>query len=755
MSDQRVTADANFWGDADDAAALRGFRALAEATDDGIYQLDTDGHFAAVNDAFADLTGYAREELLEEHISMLLEEESGALEHSLTDPTESDLLEFTVRTAEGTRVCCEVRVSPIETAAVRGAVGIVRDSTERERVRKRLAEERDMFAQGPAVVFRWANEDGWPVEYVSANVEDVFGYAPAELESGSLSYAELLLEDERDRIAREVAANSDGTTQRFTHDPYRVRTSDGDVRWVKDTTKIVRDESGTITHYLGYLVDITERKEHERSLEETERRYRALTESFPNGIVTLFDHDLEYTLAAGQGFDRIPLEPADLEGDSVADIWGDTAGTIDPAFEAVLEGDEQSIEVEYAGRDWILYIVPITDERGDVFTGMAMAQDVTERTERERELAKYETIVETIDDGIYVKDEAGRFTMVNEAYAELTGYDREELLGEHASLVVDEETIQQSRTIRSTDSDESSLAMEAAIRTADGDRVPSEGTFATLRTDDGQEKRVGVVRDITERKEYRQKLEESNERLEQFAYAASHDLQEPLRMVSSYLRLIEQRYADELDDDGREFIEFAVDGADRMREMIEGLLEYSRIEAGGDPFEPVDLETVLGDVLEDLRLQVEESDAEIRIESLPTVEGDASQLRQVFQNLLDNAIEYSGEQPPRIRVEADRRDAEWVVSVRDDGIGIDSDDADRVFQVFQRLHTHEDHAGTGIGLALCRRIVERHSVRPNSVRPGSTDERRESVGGEIWVESEPGDGTTISFTLPASTAPES
>ncbi|WP_226041251.1 PAS domain S-box protein [Natrinema sp. DC36] len=754
MSDQRVTADATFWGAADDAAALQGFRTLVETTDDGIYRLDADGHFAAVNDAFADLTGYAREELLEEHVSVLLENETGALERSLTNPTESDLLEFTVRTAAGTGVRCEVRVSPIDADDVRGTVGIVHDSTERERARNRLAEERDMFAQGPAVVFRWATEDGWPVEYVSANVEDVLGYAPTELESGAVSYAELLLEEERDRIAGEVAANSDETTERFTHDPYRVRTSDGDVRWVKDTTKIVRDESGEITHYLGYLVDITERREHERALEQSERRYRALAESVPNGIVTLFDRGLEYTLAAGQGFDRIPVEPAAVEERSVGDIWGDTAG-VEPAFEAALEGDERSLEVEYADHDWTLRAVPITDERGDVFAGMAMAQDVTERTERERELSKYETIVETIDDGIYVKDEDGRFTMVNEAYAELTGYDCDELIGEHASLVVDEETIQQSRAMRAAETDESDSAMEATIRTAAGDPVPAEGTFATLRTDDGEEKRVGVVRDITERKEYRQQLEASNERLEQFAYAASHDLQEPLRMVSSYLRLIERRYADELDDDGREFIEFAVDGADRMREMIEGLLEYSRIEASGDPFEPVDLETVLDDVLEDLRLQVEESDAEIRIESLPTVEGDASQLRQVFQNLLDNAIEYSGEQPPRIHVEADQRDTEWVISVHDDGIGIDSDDADRVFQVFQRLHTHQDHAGTGIGLALCRRIVERHGVRPNSVRPGSTDERRESVGGEIWVESESGDGTTISFTLPAPTASDS
>ncbi|MFC7142741.1 MEDS domain-containing protein [Halosimplex aquaticum] len=225
-------------------------------------------------------------------------------------------------------------------------------------------------------------------------------------------------------------------------------------------------------------------------------------------------------------------------------------------------------------------------------------------------------------------------------------------------------------------------------------------------------------------------LEESNERLEQFAYAASHDLQEPLRMITSYLQLLEDRYAEVFDEDGEEFLEFAVDGAQRMREMIDGLLEYSRVETRGEPFEPVELDEILDDVRTDLQIQIDEADAEITVDDLPRVEGDASQLRQVFQNLLNNAIQYSGDDPPCVDVEATRRGREWVVSVEDDGIGIDPDDHDRVFTVFDRLHSRVEYEGTGIGLALCERIVERH-------------------GGEIWVESEPGEGSTFSFTLPA------
>ncbi|WP_126662286.1 ATP-binding protein [Haloterrigena salifodinae] len=227
-------------------------------------------------------------------------------------------------------------------------------------------------------------------------------------------------------------------------------------------------------------------------------------------------------------------------------------------------------------------------------------------------------------------------------------------------------------------------------------------------------------------------LRESNERLEQFAYAASHDLQEPLRMVSSYLELVDRRYGDELDDDGEEFLEYAIDGSVRMKEMIDGLLEYSRVDTQGEQFEPVDLAEVVANVREDLQLQIDETDTSIETGELPHVEGDRSQLRQLFQNLLSNAIEYSGDEPPRIDVSAEPDTEEWIISVRDNGIGIDSEDQDRIFEVFQRLHSQDEHSGTGIGLALCERIVKRH-------------------GGEIRVDSSPGEGTTFTFSLPAVT----
>jgi signal transduction histidine kinase len=235
--------------------------------------------------------------------------------------------------------------------------------------------------------------------------------------------------------------------------------------------------------------------------------------------------------------------------------------------------------------------------------------------------------------------------------------------------------------------------------------------------------------------EARQKLEESvaelgrsNADLQQFAYVASHDLQEPLRMVSSYTQLIARRYKGKLDADADEFIAFAVDGANRMQRLILDLLAYSRVNTAGRQFEPTAMETVLKAALNNLTNAVKESQAVITHDPLPAVMGDDKQLAQLFQNLLSNAVKFGGAQPPRIHISAKQTDGEWLFSVRDHGIGLDPQYADRIFVIFQRLHTRAEYPGTGIGLAICKKIVERH-------------------GGRIWVESELGKGATFYFTM--------
>ena len=227
-------------------------------------------------------------------------------------------------------------------------------------------------------------------------------------------------------------------------------------------------------------------------------------------------------------------------------------------------------------------------------------------------------------------------------------------------------------------------------------------------------------------------LTRSNAELQQFAYVASHDLQEPLRMVSSYTQLLARRYKDRLEGDALEFIAYAVDGATRMQQLINDLLAYSRVGTRGKAFAPTAVDDVVERAIGNLRATVDESHAEVTCDPLPTVMADGGQLVQLFQNLVGNAIKYRGEEPPRVHVSAAREVGDWHFVVRDNGIGIDPQYAERIFEIFQRLHTREKYSGTGIGLAICRKIVDRHR-------------------GRIWVESQAGMGATFHFTIPEQT----
>ena len=224
-------------------------------------------------------------------------------------------------------------------------------------------------------------------------------------------------------------------------------------------------------------------------------------------------------------------------------------------------------------------------------------------------------------------------------------------------------------------------------------------------------------------------LATSNQELQEFAHIATHDLQEPLRMVSSYTQLLERCYKDKLDSDANEFIGYAVEGANRMQTQINDLLAYSQVTTLGRPFETTDCVDVFESVLSNLEEAIQESGAVVTRDILPELPADASQLVAVFQNLIDNSIKYHGDQPPRVHVSAVESGDGWLFSFKDNGIGIDAEYAERIFVIFQRLHTRTKYAGSGIGLAICKKVIERH-------------------GGRIWVESEAKNGSNFRFTLP-------
>ncbi len=354
--------------------------------------------------------------------------------------------------------------------------------------------------------------------------------------------------------------------------------------------------------------------------------------------------------------------------------------------------------------------------------------------EKDARLQKF--AIRSTPTAISFADMEGYLTYVNPAFLSLWGYrEEEEVLGKH-TLEFWADSRKSEEVMEIVEKDESWSGELLACR-EDGSVFNVEVTANVIR--DEEEKPVALMfysRDITKRVETQKELEEtlselkrSNRELEQFAYVASHDLQEPLRMISSFTRLLEKRYGDRLDDDAREFIDFAVDGATRMQKLVSDLLQYSRITTRGEELKPISADLALGRVRTNLAVAIEENGGTVTSDDLPKVYADESQLVSLFQNLIQNALKFRGEAEPRVHVSAEEIEDDWRFSVRDNGLGIEPQYRERIFGIFERLQGREKHGGTGIGLALCRRIVNRH-------------------GGRIWVGSRPGEGSTFYFTIP-------
>jgi PAS domain S-box-containing protein len=433
---------------------------------------------------------------------------------------------------------------------------------------------------------------------------------------------------------------------------------------------------------------------------------------------------------------------ANAASEAVLHLWGIPVGDQAPppwpdtVRQSLVNRSGSPIELACGGRTYLVFVAPVP-EAGYV---NLYSTDITERKRAQEALRESEQQLRLVTDALPVLiayvDRDRRYRFNNRAYEAWFGHRRAEVHGKTLEEVLGAAAY---RTI--APHVEAALAGKSVTYET---QVPYEsaGTKsiqATYVPDVGAEGEVkgfyALVTDITERKRAEEQLqrtlaelERSNQELEQFAYVASHDLQEPLRMVSSYTRLLAQRYQDRLDQDARDFIGFAVDGATRMQRLIQDLLAYSRVSTRGAEPTLTESGAALGAALQNLQAAIRESAAVVTHDALPAVLADAPQLTQLFQNLVGNALKFRGEAPPRVHVAAALQDEAWVFSVTDNGIGIDPQYFDQIFGIFKRLHPGHRYPGTGIGLALCQRIVERH-------------------GGRIWVESAPGLGSTFSFTL--------
>lgn len=389
---------------------------------------------------------------------------------------------------------------------------------------------------------------------------------------------------------------------------------------------------------------------------------------------------------------------------------------------------------------------PLRDDAGAPQGGVVVLRDITRYKRAAEALIQSEErirgIIELAQDAFIEINAESIVTIWNSRAEAIFGWTRQEAIGRKLS-----ETILPSRyktaheaglqhLLRTGEGTFLNRRIELTARHRDGHELPVEISIGSPTSQKGFVTFHAFVRDISDEKragealeQQQRELERSNRELEQFAYAASHDLQEPLRAVSGYCQLLRRRYHGQLDPRAEEYIDEAVSGASRMQALIEGLLVYSRVGRHGNPLVATDAEAAFDRAVENLQAAIAEGNAVVTHGPLPTVTADATQLTQLFQNLIGNAIKYRGERPPRVHVAVERREFEWLFSVRDNGIGIAAQYQERIFAIFQRLHTRSEYPGTGIGLAICQRIVERH-------------------GGRIWVESEPGRGSTFFFSLP-------
>jgi PAS domain S-box-containing protein len=511
-----------------------------------------------------------------------------------------------------------------------------------------------------------------------------------------------------------------------------------------------RVEMGGQTLLVGVAIDVAERRRAAERLEKEKAFSDSIIESLP-GVFYLFNAEGRF-LRWNRNFAEVTQYGDDeIAGMHPTEFFrGQDKLHIADRIGAVLTEGEATAQADFVAKDG--------SKRPYFFTGkqvvvdehvcvIGMGIDITERKQAEEALQRARTaqlfaaLLEAAPDAVLVSDHSGAIVFANSESERLFGEPRAALLGQQVS-----------RLIPGHPGRPLAAGVEAWASSRDGRRLPIEIKLSPLETDDGV-LLTSAIRDITDRRraeeeirslnvdlerrvaERTRELERSNADLEQFAYVASHDLQEPLRAVASYTQLLARRYRNRLDGDALRFVDRTTAAVARMQALIRDLLAYSRVGTRGERFGTTDTEAVLREALDDLQASIAEAGALVTHDPLPKLPADALQLRQLFQNLIGNAIKFRRDEPPRVHVSARRDGGNWLFSVRDNGIGIEPEYAERIFVIFQRLHSRTAYPGTGVGLAICKRIVERH-------------------GGHIWVESDPGAGTSIHLRLPAQEAME-
>ena len=648
-----------------------------------------------------------------------------------------------------------------------GSVAVARDVTKQKLAERAIQESAEEYR----LLVENLHEGVWVIDndayttFVNPRMAEMLGYTIEEVLGRQLF--EFMDDEGIETCKRNLERRKQGIKE--SHD-FEFITKEGKRVYALLETAPITSKDGTYLGAIAGVMDITERKRTEKALEAAHDRFRELVETTSDWVWEI-DADGIYTYASPKVRDLLGYEPEEVLGMSPFELMPPgEAERLAAQFGSIMRSQQpfERLENTNVHKDGHLVVLetsgtPIFDAAG-VFRGYrGVDRDVTDRkrmdaAQRKAEEAlkeseqRFRAVFERANDGIvWAEIETRQFTMANETFCKMLGYDQAEIEGLNVTDIHPEEDLPRvSADFEKQAKGELDVARDLPVKRKDGSVFYADVNASPLSLG-GKTYLMGIFRDSTARKATEENLKKtavelvrSNRELEQFAHTVSHDLHEPLRSVAGFLRLLDEQYRDKLDDKAQGFVAHALGGAERMQALIDALLSYSRVGRGTEDIKPIDCAVLVQQVLADLRVAIEESGAEVSHEDLPTIVADETQLTQLFQNLISNAVKFRGQDPPRIHITAQREPERripsargprarevWRFSVVDNGIGIDREVIHRVFDAFERGRNKRAYPGTGIGLAICKRVVQRH-------------------GGRIWAESEPGKGTTFHFTLPAS-----